>query len=99
MIEEKWTLSDREWDHWRGDPLTKQCLSILLGHAEARYGEILRIESEENYGDLFADPARQARYASLRGRIEGVKDLMDTLELELGDLTDEIERSNAKDKP
>lgn len=90
-------ITPDEWDIWREDHLTIRCLGYIRRLVEEEIGRVAREEAEENYSDLFADPARQARYAALRGRIEGVNDILRLIQIDLDNLTEE--NATQKDRP
>ena len=79
-------VNEYEWDAWRSDPLTKKCLDVIEARMESRYGEAVEYDAKKAYGLLFADPARQAQYATLQGKLSAVNDIREALGLELSDI-------------
>ena len=79
-------ITSAQWDSWRDDPLTQACIKMLADLARSQWGDAAAKEAQANYAALFADPVRQARYAALRGRIEGLDELVEALSRDLDSL-------------
>ncbi len=92
-------ITGNQWDDWRNDPLTKACLKMLVVHANRKYGYTVTRMAEATYSELFSSTEKMIRYATLRGRIEGVNDVLEALSDELADLMELTDNNDEKNQP
>ena len=97
MSNEERPLTPGEWDAWRDNPLTRKCVAMIVTQYNERIGALADHEIKENYGAVFADPWRQARYASLRGMLRSLKEVQIALDWTLQEFLNDEKESDEKD--